>query len=563
MSDSELRLAQLQQIPVFALQEVLAEFFLQSQELKEELSMRFHEVLGIRPKILESAIKKLTRDQLNRLIAACPEITATRIRELFEQYRYGINPSFHIYRHNGAKPTISNNLDELKARFRCEFAERIEDADEHLPTVKSLVLNSLDVVAEYPSILEGNYRFLKRLSYINEEQDAVSTYETSYGFFWINFAAGYVIIHSQKESILKAIRRSVEAATEMQLFSLQIPKELQKELTFLSPETMRVARLDSPNPNSNEFSSVTYRDENLHEKGFTNIADKYQEAPRTHYRETVEEDKQTTLVVFEKGSFTIYGKFTATQFRRWCISRMDEIMEVLTEFISDGEKYLSTLNLKQTREFRRLRSSKEKEFFLEIVKAFMLLKNQSVGHYELSATPLEFAAAFSNLVHVQIRFSCSDDTCDEEGYLSCLTCGSRGLRIRMKNGSWNVECCHHRNTIWGFELPLVGACERLHPFAYDFDDIESRIEIFIGPKLQQLLQDVCSTYLDDYFIDFDKETIYVSGRYFRYHRSKIEVVPGNSPIQNVFVAGNNVMAENIVGNKGVAFGFDNTAKSDN
>jgi len=96
MSEPEIRLQQLQQIPVFALRQAVYQL-LEDYQMEGLLHERFRTVLNRRPRNIKRAVQRLTREHLTRLIDACPEITDDHIRELFEEYRYGTNPLFYIY----------------------------------------------------------------------------------------------------------------------------------------------------------------------------------------------------------------------------------------------------------------------------------------------------------------------------------------------------------------------------------------------------------------------------------------------------------------------------------
>lgn len=179
MSDPEVRLQQLQQIPVFALRQAVYQL-LDDERMEELLHERFRTVLNRRPRNIKRAVQRLTREHLTRLIDACPEITDNQIRELFEEYRYGTNPSFYIYLFD----TALLRRTALQG-FRPHFEEALgvfnQSQEEGLPRVRSLALNDLGPLPRRPEVIEGNYRFQARLDYIDEDQNAVSTYQTLYG----------------------------------------------------------------------------------------------------------------------------------------------------------------------------------------------------------------------------------------------------------------------------------------------------------------------------------------------------------------------------------------------
>ena len=93
MSDRDVRLSQLQQIPLFALRRTLIEFASDPNNAGI-LLRRFEEVLDKTSGKLEATIKKLTREQATKIIDSIAEFSDSEIQELFEEYRYGQNPFF-------------------------------------------------------------------------------------------------------------------------------------------------------------------------------------------------------------------------------------------------------------------------------------------------------------------------------------------------------------------------------------------------------------------------------------------------------------------------------------
>lgn len=561
VNSNEVRLAQLQQIPVFAIQDLLLGL-LDSGVTKADMTERIVTAVDIIPREIESTLRNLTRAQLTLLLAEYPEIDESTIARVFREYCYGVNPSFRVYRINGSCLSGSDDLDELRARVQHEFGRQFESSDAFAPTFKSLALNELAPMPDHPNILDGNYRVLHRLSYIDEHQMAVTTYKTLYGFFWIVPDARYVIIHAPLQRVQKAVQKSIEEATKVSLVSFRIPKQLQKELIFLRPETIRSSKLSNPDPSSDDIQSVTLSGDGLHKKrGFAEFFEAYPETPRINYRDEVVEGKETTLVVNENGSLTVYGKLQAVDFRRWCISRVGYIIDAVERFAIDGRYYLSTLDLNSSPELQRLPKKRQRKVLLELIEKGIALKNGTSVSEELSLSPLEFATLFGKLVHAQIRFSCQVPECDEEGYLACSTCGCQRLRI-VAADPWEVHCYKHKNSghFWA-RLPLTGKCERLHPYEYCLADVEQQTEVFLLSNLQTIVNEICTKYLDGIEFSFERETIYVSGRNIMYHKRRTERSSDTTvfEINNSNIGGDLIQVDNIRDSNQVALGRDSEA----
>ena len=181
MKESELRLAQLHQIPVFALQKHFVDLS-NTQEHAETLLDVIQGVLGKEPRILDGAIGRLSRAELKKIIDASPELLSDAdIGILFEAYRYGISPSFCIYQLTSIDSSLVKDIDELERKLETYF-QNIDPVTDSELTIAGLTLNSLSLLPEHGGILEANYRYLKRLDYIDANLIAISTYETKFGF---------------------------------------------------------------------------------------------------------------------------------------------------------------------------------------------------------------------------------------------------------------------------------------------------------------------------------------------------------------------------------------------
>ena len=158
MSDLELRTRQLQQIPVFALRRAVGEL-LDDPGMDSLIRVRLREVLGRRPRDLKRAIQRLTREQLTRLINACPELADDEVQGLFEEYRYGVSPSFNIYLFNTGR-VPQGAWQGFRPRFEAALEAFNKPLDEGLARVRAVCLNDLTALPDRPEIMEGNYRFL-------------------------------------------------------------------------------------------------------------------------------------------------------------------------------------------------------------------------------------------------------------------------------------------------------------------------------------------------------------------------------------------------------------------
>ena len=388
MSEAKNKTQQLQLIPVFALRELLQERIAADQEMVRK---HYIKTLNQRPRNLPKAVNRLTREDLIRVILSLPEISAQEIQELFEEYRYGSNPSFNIYLFNPQRqePLQPKSLQKAIEAHLNDFNQA--QADE-FPKIRSLYLNDFGPLPDRQTLIEGHYRFLKRLDYIDQDQNAASCYQTIYGFFWINTLKGYVTIHARDARVLHTIREAVQSALDLPLTTLIFTKQFKNRLPFLERSRMRAGRLHHPDPGPGHFRWLALQDENPYKKGYEQLEASYPEVRSLRYQETVAERKETTLTIqCDRGALRLAGKLRASQFRSWCLDRLEVILDILTTFEDDPAAYLEALNLSQAPELAGWRADR-KRTAIAIMQVLLAAKlNRGKSFHPLDRSPLEKA----------------------------------------------------------------------------------------------------------------------------------------------------------------------------
>jgi hypothetical protein len=555
MSEQEMRLQQLQQIPVFALRQVVYRL-IEDRRTEGLMQERFLTVLNRKPRHMRRAVQRLTREQITRLIDACPEISDDQIRELFEEYRYGSNPSFYIYLFD-TKMLGHEALTGFRQRFENKLEVFNKAQEQGLPRVRHLALNDLGSLPERPEIIEGNYRFQARLDYIDEDQNALSTYQTLYGFFWLNTVEGYATIHARNPQVLKALKHALEKGADIYLTPLVISKQLKNALPFLLQESFRSGRLHDPDPGSDRFRWLTIADDDPYAKGYQSWEERYPEVRSARYRELIGEAKETSLTIrCDRGALSLAGTLKASQFRAWCLDRLGQLIRVLNEFRANAPAYVETLGLANAPEMARLNAS-QRRYVLEIISALLTLKQApQLGYQTLRTSPLDLAAEMDRLIRVQIPFECAELNCYEEGYLACPMCGATLFTFKHQDSTWQLECGEHRRQRWTGALPLSGQCDQEHAFTLTEDDLASGMELLPGPDLLQVIAGVVNRYLPGYTFDPSRESFIVRGPNLLYYPDKTQVRDsGQDGVKIIqvyggdYVAGDKVLGDKVGGDK--------------
>ena len=431
---------------------------------------------------------------------------------------------FRVFRFNHRSANELPSIALLRQRLE-DALSNIQIEDESIADTKAYKLNDLQTIPEQPTIVEGNFRFLQRLDYINEKQIAVSTYRTIYGFFWICIADGYTIIHPQRDNAIGFVKDAIEQALHIKLMTIRITMEFKNTLSFIDPATIRSGSFYDPDPKSQNFQHFSFRDESPYDKGLHTVQKAYPEAPIARYKDSIDDDKETSIVVSSKGVLGVYGRHSATLFRRWALKCLQEIILRMNEFQNRIDEYVDTLDLQQIPEFHRLNSTQRKSMKHVIMAVLSFQSISDIRNFRLTASPLKIAEVFGNLVQVQIPFRCQTPGCSDNGHFQCPRCFRSALLVANGNPI-TLQCTKHRVRAkrWESMFPLSGTCANTHQYELTASDVEETIEIFFGPKLLQIIENVVRQHFKDFALNFEQNVLYISGYHILYQPNKRKVI---------------------------------------
>ena len=521
----------LQQIPVFALRKQLYAL-LQEAGMNELVRERIQRVLQIYSTNPADTIRYLTRDKLILLIEACPEISAPQIDQLYEEYRYGQNPTLYIFLFNPRLMKYAGQSD-LESRIRSEIEAWNAFPREELPFVRSLVLDSLLEFPDRPALLEGSYRFLRRIDYIDEGQNPTSTYETLYGFFWLNTETGYCVIHGREASILKALEGAIERATRVNLVNLIITTELKNSLPFLLEESLRSSRLHDPDPESNRFRWMTIADDAPYAKGYRELEASYPEVRDARYKISLDEQRETSLTIrLDRGALSLAGKLSATQFRNWALVSLDEIITKLKGLRTKPTQYIQTRGFRAVPELARYTAA-QKDSLLRLTADLLELKVQpGIGYRTTGISPLTLANRWQRLVRISLYLVCPQEGCEQEGYFACEICGSTEFQVVKREEGFALKCLKHRAKPWSATPPFQSACSNGHNMIIDTDILEENLLLHPSAQFLQSIADLITKYIPGHSFDPRLEYLYIRGRRV-YYASK-PAIPEPSHTVTIF-----------------------------
>jgi len=536
MNSADERKRLLQQIPVFALRQLLNETF-DGEEGENTLKERLNSVLNRKPRLVRQAVMRLTRQELTQLISSCPEIELTQLTDLFERYRYGSHPSFYIYLFD---PGLLKTTDPAQLANRITEVLEAENQDlesgsqESLPRIKDITLNDFSKLPEAPEIFEGTYRFLSRLDYVDAEQNAVSTYETLYGFFWINTSDGYVTIHARKPELLNGIKYAIEQSGGIYITALTISKQFKNALRFLEQDFFRSSRLYEPDASADRFRWLTISDRSAYKKGYEKWEDAYPEVRSTKYRVQVG-DKETTLTLrCDQGALSLAGRLQASEFRDWAIVSLREVLRVVNAFRANPLDYVQTHRLRTVDDLAKY-SAAQKDEILHLISLILTLKQEDRGHLQLTESSLELAITLRGLLRVQVNCPCIESDCDEESLIICPICDGGLFHLSRDDGVIQINCIKSRRSHWSQPLPFSCELECGHGFVQDNDNLQRQMELLPSAELLSVIAHVINKYLTDYEFDAEQEGFFIRGSKLYYYGSK-DLIPQIFPkgAKNVF-----------------------------
>ncbi len=545
------RIHKLQQIPVFAMRQMLYDQ-LADPPAFESIRSTIINNLNIQTQEPAATIKYLERERLIRLINTCPEIDDLEIDRLFEEYRYGSNPSFSIYLFDSSLVQRSDRLQIQAELWRTISLSNEAFQVDDLPRVRNLAVDELYEISSHPDILEANYHFQKRLDFIDEQENPTSVYETQYGFFWLNTGAGYAIIHARDTAIHQALELAISEAAGIHLSNLIITKQFKSDLPFLLDSALRSSRLHDPDPESDRFRWLSITDDDPYAKGYLTYEQSYPEVRNARYRVEVDADKVSSLSIqFDRGSMSLAGKLTATQFRNWTLLRLGEIIGVIQQYRNRPEIIVQTYDLRTAPELVRYAAG-QKDAIVRLIGQLMNLKlDPGLGYRTTGVSPLELASLLGNEVQVQYLLECQEPGCEMEGYFACEICGKGQLVVQKLADGWQLECSDHRQHKWVQKIPIQGVCQNEHRFQISLHDLENNLEILPSEQLLRTIANLVNLHLPNYAFSDQVEGFLIRGSSLFYYPDRGQMPVGVKQQINIFstVHANNVQDNAIL--KGV------------
>lgn len=165
----------------------------------DALKHSVHQVLQNENESIKAELDRMTRYQLIRVADHHLDIvTEELINQYYEQYRYGLKPGFTLYLLCGPHAEITAQQAFLQLQQRLEDIPDIPDA-----TIRKIRGKSCMILAD--QLAEFSMSFLKKHSYLDENEVPTYIHEFEEFFVWINIEAQYMAIKNVPDRVADVV----------------------------------------------------------------------------------------------------------------------------------------------------------------------------------------------------------------------------------------------------------------------------------------------------------------------------------------------------------------------
>ena len=285
--------------------------------------------------------------------------------------------------------------------------------------MRSLNLNDLGPLPGRPEVTEGKYRFLARLDYIDADENAVSTYETLYGFFWLNTAEGYAIIQARQPDVLKALRRRYRARGQHPPDRAGHHQTVQARPEVSPGRGASLGPAARSEPRPADLPLADHRGRRPLREGLPGLGGPLPRSAQRALPDLVANEKETVLTVrCEQGALSLAGAVPASLFRSWCLDSLGQLLAVHRSFQANASAYVPTLDLANKPGARRSEQRRKEAGPGDHGRPAGLEAGGRVSDLQpLDIDPLALAADLTRFVTAQIPWECPEPGCGEQGYL--------------------------------------------------------------------------------------------------------------------------------------------------
>lgn len=395
----------------------------------DELTETVHQVLQNENDNIKAELDRMTRYQLIQVADHHLDvITAELVNQYYEQYRYGLKPGFTLYLLCGPQADITAEQAFTQLQMRLEAIPDIPDA-----TIRKIRGKRCIMLAD--QMAEFSMSFLKKHSYLDENEVPTFIHEFEEFFVWINIDAQYMAIKNVPDKVAEVVVKLFKEILHQGITYVKLTKPVidaafgteQKKGTYLKA-----------NASDTEAEKITVSDARLQDKESVLSGLASYNMTSTFLEQVMDDDTSNTLGInCERGKLYLAKNVSATQFREWSISAIQRIIPLITEeALMDDFENFKARNVIDHSDWHcsRIQAS----VFEKIVYGVFNSIRRGHGNAYIN---LDVAEIWSKTSKWWIPSHISEcPVCGEFTYLHCVHCHSPEIQIN-KSGQLYCKAC--------------------------------------------------------------------------------------------------------------------------
>lgn len=392
-------------------------------------------------------LRRISKGNLIKIIDKSGLELKKEIDDTYEQFRYGLKPSITIF---SFELNDDMSIDD-KATLEINIKKKIQDISyKEDAKFKNIRLKNVEKIID--DTYEISLDYLQRYTYINENEMPDSIYELKDCFVWLGTEKRFVAIQSCPSDVQKRLEIIFSSIVEKPLHNIRITTEL---IEKIFKGCKKKSTLVKPDAKENECNKIVVSGTDLSKVDLYHDFEKNSRTNNMFLDELIDNDVISTLGInCNKGKIYLTKNLTATQFRKWSINRITDIMNYINNNdncinrdIFESKNILSNTNY----------TGKKGKILEDICYGIFKCLKEPESSIELNTDALTILNVFQNKFYYRLYGYC--DKCESETLLYCYDCNSYNLikkrdKIYCLNCENEIEkfCCDEGHYIGNVEL---------------------------------------------------------------------------------------------------------------
>ena len=458
----------------------------------EELKDTVHSVLQTDNENIIAELERASRYQLILIAEQHDDvITYGIVSQYYDQYRYGLRPGFTVYLLIG--PQIDIDAEAVFSQLKA-LLEDLPEIDE--TPIKRIRCKSFTQLAD--SIAEFSLSYLKKHSYLDENEKPQYIYEYEEFFLWLNIPNQYLAIRNVPDKVSDTVIKLLQEILHLGVTYIKLTKPIIDSAFGTEQRKGTYLKLNAAN---NEPEKVTFSDPKLQEKEQVLSSVSTYSMTSALLTQTMEDNSINTLGInCDKGKIYLTKNVPASTFREWSVSAIQRIIPLVTDYqhMSDFQSFKARNLINHS----NWSCTRTQALILEKI-AYGIFESIKTNH-SIAYMNTDVKEIWSSLPKYWLpRYTGDCPVCGEKSLLYCPTCGKATHLMINKKGLMKctycddtLYCCNcdqgHTISIQNtYEtltlLPNAFCLEEMHkiihdelmlPFHSTFQIISNRIELY-------------------------------------------------------------------------------------